>query len=69
MYIIRYVTDKGTRQSEPVETIESARFLRAEILNNQNPQGTEIVEIGRKGPLPQQSMGVSNDNGDQCREA
>ncbi len=45
MYIIRYVTDKGTRQSEQVATIESARYLRAEILAHQKPQETEIVAL------------------------
>ena len=45
MYIIRYVTDKGTRQSEPVATIESARYLRAEILGHYKPHETEIVPL------------------------
>ena len=48
MYIIRYVTDKGTRQSEPVATIESARYLRAEILTHQKPHTTEIVILPNK---------------------
>jgi hypothetical protein len=45
MYIIRYVTDKGTRQSEPVPTLESARYLRAEILGHYKPHETEIVSL------------------------
>lgn len=64
MYIIRYFTDKGTRQSEPVDTIESARFLRAEILSNQKPQGTEIIEIGKKGPQSQQEVESTADDDD-----
>ena len=51
MYIVRYVTDKGTRQSEPVGTIESARYLRAEILANCKPQDVEIVSL--TGKIPQ----------------
>ena len=45
MFIIRYITDRGTRQSEPVTTIESARYLRAEILAKQKPHETEIVDL------------------------
>ena len=45
MFVIRYLTDKGTRQSEPVTSLESARYLRAEILAKQKPQETEIVDL------------------------
>ena len=45
MFVIRYLTDKGTRQSEPVTSLESARYLRAEILAKQKPHETEIVDL------------------------
>ena len=70
MYIIRYVTDKGTRHSEPVSTIESARYLRAEILNQQKPQKIEIVQLPRKDiPVEQDINPIFADDDDMLLQS